>query len=117
VHGFPNLFMLYGPNTNLGHNSIVIMIEAQVRYIISCLKQMQQRGLQSVDVYASVQEIYNRNIQQRLQTKTWATIDQSWYMKDGKIINNWPGTTVEYWWRTRKCELGNYACKQTPQQA
>ena len=112
VNGFPNLFLLYGPNTNLGHNSIVIMIESQVRYILSCLKQMQQQHLKSVEIKSSVQQIYNRKIQQRLKTKTWATIKQSWYMKEGKIVNNWPGTTVEYWWRTRRCNLNKYTTSQ-----
>lgn len=111
VNGFPNLFMLYGPNTNLGHNSIVIMIESQMRYILSCFKQMKKRKLRSVEVQPSVQQIYNRKIQQRLKTKTWATIGQSWYMKDGKIVNNWPGTTMEYWWRTRRCDLKKYSGK------
>jgi cation diffusion facilitator CzcD-associated flavoprotein CzcO len=110
VNNFPNLFMLYGPNTNLGHNSIVIMIESQMRYILSCLKQMQHKKLKSVEINSSAQENFNRKIQQRLKTKTWSAIEKSWYIADGKIVNNWPGTTMEYWWRTHKCDLEKYTC-------
>ena len=60
VSGFPNFFMLYGPNTNLGHNSILVMIEAQVDYILDALRKMQARGLRRIDVKRPVMDDYNR---------------------------------------------------------
>lgn len=108
VAGFPNLFFLYGPNTNLGHSSIVVMIEAQVRYVMSCLEQMRGRGVRAVDVRPEVQEQYNREMQSRLAESSWATVGDSWYVQDGKVTNNWPGRTTEYRKRTRHCDLADY---------
>lgn len=108
VSGFPNLFFLYGPNTNLGHNSIVMMIESQVRYILSCLEQMRTQRIAAVDVRREVQEAYNREIQQRLAESSWATVGDSWYVHDGKVTNNWPGRTTEYRRRTSHCDLADF---------
>ncbi len=108
VAGFPNLFFLYGPNTNLGHSSIVVMIESQVRYIMSCLRQMKERGVAAVDVRPEAQERYNREMQERLAESSWATVGDSWYVHNGKVTNNWPGRTTEYRKRTRECDLGEY---------
>ena len=60
VHGFPNLFMLYGPNTNLGHNSIIFMIECQANYVMDCLRQMDERNLQAHQVHGVRQEYAQR---------------------------------------------------------
>jgi len=108
VAGFPNLFFLYGPNTNLGHNSIIVMIEAQVRYILSCLAQMRERGVAAVDLRREVQEEYNREIQRRLADSSWATVADSWYVHNGVVTNNWPGRTTEYRKRTRRCDLNDF---------
>ena len=101
THGFPNLFMLYGPNTNLGHNSIILMIEAQTTYIINCVTQMDREGWSSIDVKESVEQQYNREIQQRLGEMSFSKVDHSWYMDNGKITNNWAGSTWEYRRKTR----------------
>lgn len=108
VSGFPNLFFLYGPNTNLGHSSIIVMIESQVRYILSCLEQMKERGIAAVDVLPQTQERYNREMQERLAGSSWATVGDSWYVHNGKVTNNWPGRTTEYRKRTRHCDLADY---------
>ncbi len=108
VAGFPNLFFLYGPNTNLGHSSIIVMIEAQVRYVMSCLKQMREQGIAAVDVKRETQERYNREMQARLAESSWATVGDSWYVHNGKVTNNWPGRTTEYRKRTRECDLSEY---------
>jgi len=97
VSGFPNLFMLYGPNTNLGHNSILVMIEAQVGYIIDAIRQMDGRGLKRLDVKRPVMEEYNRWLQGDLARSVWAADKQSWYkLADGTITNNWPHSTIRY---------------------
>ena len=103
VAGFPNLFLLYGPNTNLGHNSILFMIECQVRYIVGCLDELARRGARWLDVKRDAMARYNEELQQRLSHMTWAADCHSWYKNEaGKITNNWTGRTFEYWRRTRK---------------
>jgi cation diffusion facilitator CzcD-associated flavoprotein CzcO len=107
--GFPNFFMMYGPNTNLGHNSIVIMIEAQTRYILSCLQALDARDARWLDVRANVQKTYNEWVQRRLANSVWATVNKSWYKNEqGKITNNWVGRTTEYRRRTRSMNPDDY---------
>lgn len=102
VAGFPNLFLLYGPNTNLGHNSILFMIEAQVRYIVACIEELRRSGRASLEVRADVQERFNEQLQRALAETVWATGCGSWYKTaSGRVTNNWKGFTLEYWWRTR----------------
>ncbi|HEX5061124.1 MAG TPA: NAD(P)/FAD-dependent oxidoreductase [Kofleriaceae bacterium] len=106
VSGFPNLFLLYGPNTNLGHSSILFMIECQVRYVLGCLDQLARRGARWVDVKREAMAHYNDELQQSLTRMTWAADCHNWYKTDdGKITNNWSGHTTQYWWRTRKPNL------------
>jgi len=71
--------MLYGPNTNLGHNSILVMIEAQVGYIIDAIRQMDARGVRCLDVKREVMDEYNRGLQRDLAKSVWAADKQSWY--------------------------------------
>jgi len=107
--GFPNFFMMYGPNTNLGHNSIVVMIEAQTRYILSCLNALDSRSAKWLDVKAGVQREYNDVVQERLQESAWAAVEKSWYKNDrGKITNNWAGRTTEYRRRTKAMNPADY---------
>ena len=109
VAGFPNLFMMYGPNTNLGHNSIIFMIECQTNYILGCLEQMDSRGLASIDLRRDVMESFDAKVQQELQRTVWAATGKSWYKTDdGRITNNWSGSTIRYWWETRNADLSLY---------
>jgi cation diffusion facilitator CzcD-associated flavoprotein CzcO len=109
VTGFPNMFMMYGPNTNLGHNSIIFMIECQTRYIIDCIQQTVRGGFKWIDIRADVMEAYNADIQKKLAGSVWAHVDHSWYKnKAGVITNNWSGSTFEYWWKTRRTDLSVY---------
>jgi len=109
VSGFPNLFMLYGPNTNLGHNSILVMIEAQVGYIIDAIRQMDARSVRRLDVKRAVMDEYNRWLQQDLAKSVWAADKQSWYkLADGTITNNWPHSTIRYRKLLRTADLGAY---------
>jgi cation diffusion facilitator CzcD-associated flavoprotein CzcO len=107
--GYPNFFMMYGPNTNLGHNSIVLMIEAQTRYILSCLNALDARSAKWLDVKSDVQQQFNEVLQQRLQESSWAAVDTSWYKNErGKITNNWAGRTTEYRRRTKTMNPADY---------
>lgn len=109
VAGFPNFFMMYGPNTNLGHNSILFMIECQTRYILDCLRQMDQRDLAALDLRPGRQDAYNKALRAELARTAWARVGRSWYRDErGRITQNWPGSTVRYWWRTRRADLGDY---------
>jgi cation diffusion facilitator CzcD-associated flavoprotein CzcO len=109
VAGFPNLFLMYGPNTNLGHNSIIFMIECQTNYILGCLEQMDSRGLASLDLSRDVMESFDTRVQRELQRTVWATTGKSWYKtEDGRITNNWSGSTIRYWWETRHADLSLY---------
>lgn len=108
VSGFPNLFFMYGPNTNLGHNSIVLMIESQCRYILSLVRQMAARSIQAVDVRPEVQQAYNDELATRLATSAWVLVEDSWYLQGGKVTNNWVGRTTEYRRRTNHADLDDY---------
>lgn len=109
VSGFPNFFILYGPNTNLGHNSILVMIEAQVGYIIDLIRKVQARGIRRVDVKRAVMDEYNRSLQQDLARSVWATTGASWYkLADGTITNNWPHSTIRYQALLREARLEDY---------
>jgi cation diffusion facilitator CzcD-associated flavoprotein CzcO len=109
VADFPNLFLMYGPNTNLGHNSILFMIECQTHYILDCLRQMQERGLRWIAPRRDVMEAYDARVQRELQRTAWAATGKSWYKtEDGRITNNWSGSTIRYWWNTRRANLADY---------
>lgn len=101
--GFPNLFLLYGPNTNLGHNSIVYMIESQVNYILRCLNLAKKQRADCIEVSEEALERNDHDVQERLRSSIWADDCASWYKTaDGKLPNNWWGTALGYWLRTRK---------------
>jgi len=109
VAGFPNLFLLYGPNTNLGHNSILFMIECQVAYVLRCLEGLRARGGRWLDVHPGAMAAYNRRLQRDLARTTWAAGCESWYKTAaGRITNNWSGLTLAYWWRTLAPELADF---------
>ncbi len=109
VAGFPNLFLLYGPNTNLGHSSIVFMLESQVRYVLGCVRALQQRRLRFLDVRADAQAAFNARLQRGLARSVWGAGCTSWYKTaEGKNTNNWPGFTFRYRQQTRAPRLEHY---------
>jgi cation diffusion facilitator CzcD-associated flavoprotein CzcO len=96
--GFPNLFMLIGPNTGLGHTSVVVMAEFQTAYIMDALRVMDQRKAATVEVQANVQAAYNDDVQKRLVGTVWTAGGcTSWYLDDkARNIVQWPGGTRRY---------------------
>jgi cation diffusion facilitator CzcD-associated flavoprotein CzcO len=110
VAGFPNLFLVYGPNSNLGHNSIVYMIESQVRYVMGALKAMRERGLAALEVRREAQDAYNDELQSRLARSVWDSGGcGSWYLdRHGRNSTMWPGFTFEFRQRTRVFDLDSY---------
>lgn len=110
VAGFPNFFMLYGPNTNLGHNSIIFMIECQANYIAQCVGALQNGKLRYLDVRKDAMERFNRDLQRDMQKTVWAAGCSSWYKTpDGKVTNNWSSYTAKYWWEMRHPDFAEYA--------
>ncbi|WP_433754493.1 flavin-containing monooxygenase [Nocardia sp. CA-135398] len=111
VAGFPNLFLMVGPNTGLGHNSQVFMIESQARYIIDLLRKIHRRGVRSVAVRPEVQESFNEWLDGRMVGTVWQTGGcRSWYQdpRSGRNTVLWPDTTVSFWRRTRRARLSDY---------
>ncbi|MEM7053384.1 MAG: NAD(P)/FAD-dependent oxidoreductase [Pseudomonadota bacterium] len=105
VTGFPNLFMLLGPNTALGHNSVVVMIEAQIDYTLKALEYMQQNQLVSMDIQPEAQRRYNDRLQRKLARSVWNTGScGSWYLHPQSGLNTtlWPGFTWQYRWLMRR---------------
>ncbi|WP_329084069.1 MULTISPECIES: flavin-containing monooxygenase [unclassified Streptosporangium] len=95
VPHFPNLFLLYGPNTNLGHNSIVFMIECQVRYVMGCLPHLAARG--PMEVRPEAMATWRRSLDRAMGAMVWQAGCTSWYKNAaGRVTNNWPGTTTTY---------------------
>jgi cation diffusion facilitator CzcD-associated flavoprotein CzcO len=109
VPGFPNLFMLYGPNTNLGHGSILFMLECQANYILGCIRLMRGRGLKTLEARAEATAKFNTNLRREMKRTVWEAGCSSWYKApDGTILNNWSSHTVKYWWQTRRPRLREY---------
>jgi cation diffusion facilitator CzcD-associated flavoprotein CzcO len=104
INGFPNFFMLLGPNTGLGHNSVVLMIEAQVRYAMNCLKLMKRRNQRVIEVRAESQQRFVEEIYRRMGGTVWQSGGcKSWYQDQttGELTTIWPGSVVAYLLRTR----------------
>jgi cation diffusion facilitator CzcD-associated flavoprotein CzcO len=95
VPGFPNLFCVYGPNTNLGGSSIIGMMEAQARWITQVVRRIADSESRAFEVRPEVAEAYDREMQTRLGESVWAACD-NWYKDGGRITTNWPGRVGEY---------------------
>lgn len=109
VSGFPNLYLLMGPNTGLGHNSMIFMIEAQARYAIQCIQALRDQRLISMDVRLDAQTSFNVELQEKLEKTVWQSGCKSWYQTDtGRNASIWPGATWDYWRRTRRVRLEDY---------
>ena len=103
VAGYPNFFVLLGPNTGLGHNSIIFMIEAQVRYVMHCLGWLFREGADEVEVRRDVQRAFNAKLKADMNRTVWQSGCHSWYLNEnGTNSTIWPGFTVSYWWQTRQ---------------
>ncbi len=110
VAGFPNFFMLVGPNTGQGNNSLLNMVEAQIDYVVDALRVVDKRSARTVEVRSDVQDAFNAELESRHQGTVWTAGGcQSWYLTaDGRNPTIWPGWTFEYWWRTRRFRAQDY---------
>jgi cation diffusion facilitator CzcD-associated flavoprotein CzcO len=113
VAGFPNLFLLYGPNTNLGHSSIVYMLESQINYVMDALRVLSERGATSADLRPEAQERFDAEIQERLAGSVWNVGGcGSWYLDaDGRNALMWPGTILRFRHRTRRFDPRPYVLR------
>jgi len=114
VTGFPNVFILLGPNTGLGHNSVILMIEAQVRYTMNCLKLMKRRKQRVLEVRPEVQHRFVEEIYRRMSGTVWQSGGcHSWYQdqQTGEITTLWPGSVVSYLRRMRSVAASDYELK------
>jgi cation diffusion facilitator CzcD-associated flavoprotein CzcO len=110
VAGFPNMFLLVGPNTGLGHNSMVYMIESQIEYVLDAVRTMRERRLGAVAVRREAQSAFNARLQDRLVGTVWSEGGcRSWYVDaDGTNRTLWPGHTYAFRAATREFDAANY---------
>jgi cation diffusion facilitator CzcD-associated flavoprotein CzcO len=110
IAGFPNLFLLVGPNSAGGYNSIVFTTESHVNYVMACLREMDRRRLRAVEVRPDVYEAFNRDTDERLGGSVWNKGGcASWYLdSNGRNGVWWPGFTWRLWQRTRRFDPGDY---------
>ncbi|MEU4341442.1 NAD(P)/FAD-dependent oxidoreductase [Nocardia sp. NPDC023852] len=114
VPDFPNLFLVYGPNTNLGVGSIIYMIESQTRYIRQAVQLLADRPGHCLDVRADREATFNTALQQRLARTPW-NFCSSWYRNSaGRITNNWPGSQTRYRRSIRKLDPTAYILTPPP---
>jgi 4-hydroxyacetophenone monooxygenase len=111
VPGFPNLFCLYGPNTNIVHGgSIIYQIECQIHYTMQCITQMLEQSLQAIDVRAEINTAYNKRVQSLSRNLAWGHANvTSWYKNSaGEVVNNSPFSLQEFWATTHDVDLNDY---------
>ena len=109
ISGFPNFFMLYGPNTNLGGNSIIYMLEGQIGYTLAAIQALRAERLAWLDVRPDVQDTFNAWVQSASRTSVWESGCHSWYTTaSGRNTNNWPDHTFLYRYRVRRFDLAAY---------
>mgnify|MGYP002136453513 CR=1 FL=1 len=110
VPGFPNLFLMYGPNTFGGSGSAIYMIESQARHIGQAARALDRGGASEIEVRPEAHAAFLTELRERQRRTIWATGGcSSWYLDDeGRDPTNWPGYTVEYRRRTRRIEPSAY---------
>jgi cation diffusion facilitator CzcD-associated flavoprotein CzcO len=115
---FPNFFMLYGPNTNLGHNSIIFMIECQVNYVLSCLDKLDRHKATSMALKPEAMAEFADFLKARIATSVFVKECNSWYKNEsGKVTNNWPEFTYVYQDATQQAKDEDYEFGGTNQVA
>ena len=110
VHGFPNMMLMVGPSTGLGHTSMVYMIESQLNYLVDYLKTVRAQGITRTEVKLSAQQEFNSDIQHKLRNSVWVNGGcASWYKDaNGNITTLWPGFTFAFRNATRHFDIAAY---------
>ena len=115
VAGFPNLFLLSGPNTGIGHTSLLVMIEAQIRYVTQCLETVRRLGYDTVEVRPEVMDAFNRELHAKMDKTVWNSGGcQSWYLDaQGRNTTLWPDFTWRFRLKTRRFDADSYRLSRT----
>lgn len=109
VTGFPNAFIFAGPNTGIGHTSLVVMLEAQFSYVLDAIKKIRQQNIKYIDVKESVQTEFCQQMQDKMVGTAWTSGCNSWYLSDsGKNFTLWPDYTFNYIRKTKEINLSDY---------
>jgi cation diffusion facilitator CzcD-associated flavoprotein CzcO len=110
VAGFPNMFVLYGPNTNHGSGSVPYLLECQYSYVLDAIRRLGDGGFRSIELRPDVQEAWRDEIAQRSRRTVWTSGGcRNWYLNaEGENTNNWPGPWLEYRRRTRRIDPSHY---------
>jgi cation diffusion facilitator CzcD-associated flavoprotein CzcO len=117
VPGFPNMFVLYGPNTNTSGGSIIFYLEMQAAYVRQALQQMMGRGARAIEVRSDVEAASDRQLQARFAGTAWTQCD-SWYRNEsGRIVANWPGYMREYRERVQQLDASEFEFTQAGDRA
>ena len=114
VPGFPNLFMLYGPNTNIVINgSIIYFSECEVHYLTEAVRVLLESGHRSMDCRPEVHDAYNERVDAANRTMVWGAAEvNSWYRNaKGRVAQNWPFSLLEYWQQTRRTDPSDYVLR------
>jgi cation diffusion facilitator CzcD-associated flavoprotein CzcO len=117
VAGFPNLFLLAGPNTGIAHTSLIYMIEAQLDYVVRALRTLAQLEMTSMEVRPQVQRAYNDDLQQRMRRTVWSSGGcHSWYLDHtGRNTALWPRATWRFRRATRRVRVADYTFGSLPE--
>lgn len=113
VSGFPNFFMLYGPNTNQGGNSIVYILEAGARLVADAVGRIARRG-GSIEVRPEAEERYNEQLSAELEKTIWTRCDSYYRSPSGRIVTQWPHTELDYARRTRRLRRRDWIRRDQP---
>jgi cation diffusion facilitator CzcD-associated flavoprotein CzcO len=115
VHNFPNMFLLLGPNTGLGHNSMVYMIESQIAHVLAALHELETRGASTIEVRREVQERFNDEVQENMVGTVWESGCSSWYKDEhGRNVTLWPDWTWKFRRRLRSFDPTDYTIETAP---
>jgi cation diffusion facilitator CzcD-associated flavoprotein CzcO len=111
--GLPNFFKLIGPNTGLGHNSMIFMIESQLRYVLDALRTMDERNVTSFEIRPEAMSAYNAKIQSMMPGTVWMSGCASWYLDaHGNNTSIWPDFTFRFRHQTRRFDANAYALRR-----
>jgi cation diffusion facilitator CzcD-associated flavoprotein CzcO len=109
ISGLPNFFKLIGPNTGLGHNSMIFMIESQLRYVMDALRVMDEQQITTFEVRPEAMAAYNAQIQSKMPGTVWMSGCASWYLDaEGRNTTLWPDFTWRFHHRTRRFDTRAY---------
>jgi cyclohexanone monooxygenase len=109
VPGFPNFFMLYGPNTNVGSNSVIFVVEAQARYIVRALRHLRRKGKSYVAVRPAAMTNFLAKIDQWMQGTVWTTQCSNYFRApSGRVVTQWPRSARAFWGMTRRFKPADF---------